>query len=62
MPKKEVVKTQISQKGIIFGIISIMHVKDALWISLFYKVFSLTIILNSRRKGGDKNATNDTIH
>ena len=38
MPKKLGVKTQISQKKYqIFGMLSIMHAKDALWISLFFK-------------------------
>ena len=33
-------KTQISQKSIKFlGMLSIMHAKDALWISLFFKIF-----------------------
>ena len=38
--KKLGVTTQISQKSIkFFGMLSIMHAKDALWISLFFKIF-----------------------
>ena len=38
-----------------------MHAKDALRMSLIFKFFLRTIIVISRRKGGDKNAKNDTI-
>ena len=39
----------------------IMLSKDALWISSIFKIFSRTIIVISRRKGGDKNVKNDNI-
>ena len=40
VPKKLGVKTQISQKSIkSFGTLSMMHAKDALWTSLFFKIF-----------------------
>ena len=40
VPKKLGVKTQISQKSIKFlAMLSIMHAKDALWISSFFKIF-----------------------
>ena len=57
MPKTLGVKTQISQKCIkIFDMLSKMHAKDAFWMSLFFKIFfSCTIIVISRKYGGDKN-------
>ena len=35
--------------------LSIMHAKDALWLSLFFKLFFAYQIVISRRRGGDKN-------
>ena len=38
--------------------LSKMHAKDAFWISLFLRFFSCTIIVISRKKGGDKKVKN----
>ena len=63
MSKKLGVKTQISQKSFnCFRMLSFMHAKDALWISLFFKIFPRTIIVISRRKGRVKNVKNDIVH
>ena len=63
MPKTLGVKTQISQKSIkIFDMLSKMHAKDAFWISLFFKIFSCTIIVTFRKEGGDKNVKKCKIH
>ena len=57
------VKTQISQKSIkFFGMLLIMHAKDALWVSLIFKIFLRAKIVISRRYGVDKNVKNDKIH
>ena len=42
--------------------LSIMHVKNAFWISLFLRFFSWTIIVISRNKGSDKLLKSDMIH
>ena len=49
VPKKLGVKTQIHKRYEKNDMFSKMHTKDAFWVSLFFKIFSRTIIVISRR-------------